>query len=78
MTTRRWLGLDNSPANIDYLWASSTVTMVSFSIVAGGYDVFIATYLFNAATSSLTLVAKYPSGPDPSWISLHPTNKSIL
>ncbi|KAF9465941.1 Lactonase, 7-bladed beta-propeller-domain-containing protein [Collybia nuda] len=52
--------------------------MVAFSILAGGYDVFIATYLFNTATSSLSLVAKHPSGPNPSWISLHPTNRSVL
>ncbi|KAJ7489308.1 Lactonase, 7-bladed beta-propeller-domain-containing protein [Mycena latifolia] len=49
-----------------------------FTILAGGYDVFIAAYLFNAATSSLTLVGKYPSGANPSWITAHPTNKSIL
>ncbi|KAJ7579351.1 Lactonase, 7-bladed beta-propeller-domain-containing protein [Mycena floridula] len=52
--------------------------MVSFTILAGGYDLFIATYLFNANTSSLALLAKYPSGSNPSWITGHPTNKSIL
>ncbi|KAJ7878759.1 Lactonase, 7-bladed beta-propeller-domain-containing protein [Mycena olivaceomarginata] len=52
--------------------------MVSHIIFAGGYDVFIAAYLFNTATSSLTLVDKYPSGANPSWITPHPTNKSIL
>ncbi len=52
--------------------------MVSHVIFAGGYDVFIAAYLFNTATSSLTLAGKYPSGANPSWIFPHPTNKSIL
>jgi len=52
--------------------------MVSHIIFAGGYDVFIAAYLFNTATSSLTLTGKYPSGANPSWITPHPTNKSIL
>ncbi|KAK7052190.1 putative isomerase YbhE [Favolaschia claudopus] len=47
-------------------------------IFAGGYDVFIAAYLFNAATSTLTLAGKYPSGANPSWITPHPTNKSVL
>ncbi|KAF7369139.1 putative isomerase YbhE [Mycena venus] len=52
--------------------------MVSHIIFAGGYDVFIAAYLFNTATSSLTLTGKFPSGANPSWITPHPTNKSIL
>jgi len=52
--------------------------MVAFTIFAGGYDVFIAAYLFNTATSSLTLTGKYPSGANPSWITPHPTNNSIL
>ncbi|KAF8066694.1 Lactonase, 7-bladed beta-propeller-domain-containing protein [Lyophyllum atratum] len=52
--------------------------MVAFTILAGGYDVFVATYLFNSATSSLTLVSKSPTGPSPSWLSLHPTNRSVL
>lgn len=52
--------------------------MVAFTILAGGYDVFVATYLFNAATCSLSLLAKSPTGPSPSWITLHPTNSSIL
>ncbi|KAF8154719.1 Lactonase, 7-bladed beta-propeller-domain-containing protein [Crassisporium funariophilum] len=52
--------------------------MVSFTILAGGYDIFVATYLFNAATSSLTLQSKSPTGTNPSWISLNPTNRSLL
>ncbi|KAK0452638.1 Lactonase, 7-bladed beta-propeller-domain-containing protein [Armillaria borealis] len=52
--------------------------MVNFTILAGGYDLFIAAYLFNSNASSLSLIGQYPSGPNPSWISLHPTNKSIL
>ncbi|KAG5722949.1 hypothetical protein E4T56_gene5102 [Termitomyces sp. T112] len=52
--------------------------MVGFTILAGGYDVFVATYLFNSSCSSLSLVSTSPTGPFPSWITLHPTNKSIL
>jgi len=52
--------------------------MVSFKILAGGYDVFVATYLFNSATSSLTLQSKSPTGSDPSWITLNPANRSLL
>lgn len=52
--------------------------MVKFNILAGGYDVFIALYSFNSETANLSLTAQYPTGADPSWISLHPTNKSIL
>ncbi|KAJ6551294.1 Lactonase, 7-bladed beta-propeller-domain-containing protein [Mycena capillaripes] len=52
--------------------------MVAHIIFAGGYDVFIAAYLFNTANSSLTLTGKFPSGANPSWITPHPTNKSIL
>ncbi|KAJ7054128.1 Lactonase, 7-bladed beta-propeller-domain-containing protein [Mycena amicta] len=51
---------------------------MQFTIFAGGYDVFIAAYLFNTATSSLTLSARFPSGTNCSWISAHPTNSSIL
>ncbi|KAF5381803.1 hypothetical protein D9615_005402 [Tricholomella constricta] len=52
--------------------------MVAFKILAGGYDVFVATYLFNSTSSSLSLISKSPTGPSPSWLALHPTNKSIL
>ncbi|KAG6853999.1 hypothetical protein C0991_011656 [Blastosporella zonata] len=52
--------------------------MVAFTILAGGYDVFVATYLFNSTSSTLSLVGTSPTGPSPSWISSHPTNKSIL
>ncbi|KAI0794979.1 putative isomerase YbhE [Abortiporus biennis] len=52
--------------------------MVNFTIIAGGYTSFIATYLFNSDTSSLSVLGQYQSGANPSWIALHPTNKSIL
>ncbi|KAJ7628562.1 putative isomerase YbhE [Roridomyces roridus] len=54
--------------------------MVQFAIFAGGYDVFIAAYLFNTVTSTLDLSAKYSVGVgiNTSWITPHPTNKSIL
>ncbi|KAF8904590.1 putative isomerase YbhE [Mucidula mucida] len=52
--------------------------MVNFTILAGGYDLFIATYLFNSAASTLSLAGKYPTGANSSWITLHPTNGSVL
>ncbi|KAI0360680.1 putative isomerase YbhE [Trametes cingulata] len=52
--------------------------MVNFTILAGGYSTFIATYLFNSDAGSLSLVSQSPTGQNPSWIDLHPTNKSIL
>ncbi|KAF9449838.1 putative isomerase YbhE [Macrolepiota fuliginosa MF-IS2] len=52
--------------------------MVSFKILAGGYDVFIATYLFNPQTSSLSVASRSPTGLNVSWITQHPTNPIIL
>ncbi|CAL1710954.1 unnamed protein product [Somion occarium] len=52
--------------------------MVNFTILAGGYTSFIAAYLFNSDTSSLTYLNQSPTGANPSWITSHPTNKSIL
>ncbi|KAL0577525.1 hypothetical protein V5O48_004466 [Marasmius crinis-equi] len=52
--------------------------MVSFSILAGGYDTFIAAYLFNASSSSLTVSGRYDSGTNASWIGAHPTNVSVF
>ena len=52
--------------------------MVNFTILAGGYSSFIASYLFNSDANTLTLLGQNPSGQNPSWVALHPTNKSIL
>jgi 6-phosphogluconolactonase (cycloisomerase 2 family) len=52
--------------------------MVAFKILAGGYDVFVATYLFNSTSSSLSLTSKSYTGQSPSWLSLHPTNSSVV
>ncbi|KAF5353940.1 hypothetical protein D9756_007155 [Leucocoprinus leucothites] len=52
--------------------------MVSFKILAGGYDVFVATYLFDPQASSLSVVSRSSTGNSPSWISQPPTNSSIL
>ncbi|THH31642.1 hypothetical protein EUX98_g2531 [Antrodiella citrinella] len=52
--------------------------MVNFTILAGGYTSFVASYLFNSDASTLTLLNESPTGANPSWITLHPTNKSIL
>lgn len=52
--------------------------MVSFTILAGGFSTFIATYVFNADTPSLTLTEQTTTGKNPSWIASHPQNSSIL
>ncbi|KAG0702659.1 Lactonase, 7-bladed beta-propeller-domain-containing protein [Suillus ampliporus] len=52
--------------------------MVKFTILAGGYTSFIASYVFNSDTNSLTYLNQYITGGNPSWIISHPTNKSIL
>lgn len=57
---------------------ASLSNMVAFTILAGGYDVFIAAYLFNATASSLALTSKSPAGQNTSWITPHHTNRSIL
>ncbi|KAA1472645.1 putative isomerase YbhE [Dentipellis sp. KUC8613] len=52
--------------------------MVNYTILAGGYATFVASYLFNTDTSSLTLLNQSPTGANPSWITGHPTNNTIL
>ncbi|OAX42742.1 putative isomerase YbhE [Rhizopogon vinicolor AM-OR11-026] len=52
--------------------------MVNFTILAGGYTSFIASYTFNTDTNTLTYLNQYTTGGNPSWIISHPTNKSIL
>ncbi|KAI0826617.1 putative isomerase YbhE [Trametes gibbosa] len=52
--------------------------MVNFTILAGGYTSFVASYLFNSDTNALTLLNQSPTGANPSWIARHPANKSIL
>ncbi|KAI5886632.1 putative isomerase YbhE [Schizophyllum commune H4-8] len=52
--------------------------MSAFTILAGGYDSSIAAYAFTPDNASLTLVNTYPSGQNPSWISLNPSNTSVL
>ena len=52
--------------------------MVQFRILAGGYDMFIATYVFNTVTLSLTLLSKTPSGFWPSWLTTDGRNSSIV
>ena len=52
--------------------------MVNFTILAGGYTAYIASYLFDTDDNSLTYLDQYMTGGNPSWIISHPTNKSIL
>ncbi|KAI9566628.1 Lactonase, 7-bladed beta-propeller-domain-containing protein [Boletus coccyginus] len=52
--------------------------MVNFTILAGGYTAYVASYLFNTNDNSLTYINQYTTGSNVSWIISHPTNKSIL
>ncbi|KAG6878472.1 hypothetical protein C0993_006314 [Termitomyces sp. T159_Od127] len=52
--------------------------MVKFTILAGGFAQFVATYLFDSEAGSLNLVKENPTGKNPSWIASHPENSSIL
>lgn len=66
--------LDCHSANI----LASSITMVNFTILAGGYTSFIASYTFNSDANTLTYLNQYTTGDNPSWITSHLTNKSIL
>ncbi|EIN04630.1 putative isomerase YbhE [Punctularia strigosozonata HHB-11173 SS5] len=52
--------------------------MVNFTILAGGYTTFVASYLFNSDAKTLSLLNTSPTGANPSWIVGHPTNQRIL
>ncbi|KAF8984491.1 Lactonase, 7-bladed beta-propeller-domain-containing protein [Cyathus striatus] len=52
--------------------------MVNYTILAGGFSTFIATYLFDSDASTLSLLQQNPTGDNPSWIASHPQNTSIL
>ncbi|TFK27954.1 hypothetical protein FA15DRAFT_634985 [Coprinopsis marcescibilis] len=52
--------------------------MVNFTILAGGFSNFIATYVFDSDAGSLALTKQNPSGDAPSWIASSLVNPSIL
>ncbi|KAJ7768198.1 Lactonase, 7-bladed beta-propeller-domain-containing protein [Mycena metata] len=52
--------------------------MVNFTILAGGFASFIATYTFDSDANTLSLTKQTETGTNPSWIASHPTNLSIL
>lgn len=52
--------------------------MVNFTILAGGFSSFIATYVFDSDAASLSLLKQNPTGDNPSWIASHRTNKSVV
>ncbi|ESK84972.1 putative isomerase YbhE [Moniliophthora roreri MCA 2997] len=51
---------------------------MAFTILAGGYDTFVSTYLFNATNASLLVTRKHTTGLNPSWLTPHPTNSSVF
>ncbi|KAG8741988.1 hypothetical protein FRC10_002146 [Ceratobasidium sp. 414] len=52
--------------------------MVAYKILVGAYSSVITTLLFNPGTSNLAIYGTSPAGSSPSWITTHPTNKSVL
>jgi hypothetical protein len=52
--------------------------MVNFTILAGGFATFVATYVFDSDAGSLTLTQQSETGTNPSWIAPNPANLSIL
>jgi 6-phosphogluconolactonase (cycloisomerase 2 family) len=65
--------------NVELASTQRSMGMVNFTILAGGLtSSFIVTYLYNADASSLTVLGQSQTGPNSSWISSHPTNKTIL
>lgn len=52
--------------------------MVNFTIFAGGFSTFIASYVFDSDANILSLQQQFETGTNPSWIALHPENSSVL
>ena len=61
-----------------YSTLSFPFIMVKFRLYAGGWTAFIVSYLFDSETNTLTLDSRSPTGPSPSWLSLHPSDPSVL
>ncbi|KZV69610.1 putative isomerase YbhE [Peniophora sp. CONT] len=52
--------------------------MVNFTILAGGYSSFIASYLFNSEAGVLQYTGQSQTNANPSWVARHLTNPNIL
>lgn len=54
--------------------------MVNFTILAGGFSSFIATYIFDPDSATLSLIKQsdITPGVNPSWLALNQQNSSIL
>ncbi|KEP45857.1 lactonase, 7-bladed beta-propeller [Rhizoctonia solani 123E] len=49
-----------------------------YKLLVGGYAATIATLLFSPESSSLSIIATSPAGINATWITTHPTNKSVV
>lgn len=49
-----------------------------FTLLVGGYGSVITSILFNSSSSNLTVLGASDSGVNPSWITIHPLNSSVL
>ena len=52
--------------------------MVNFTILAGGYSSFIASYVFNSDAGILQYTGQSQTNANPSWVARHLTNSNIL
>jgi 6-phosphogluconolactonase (cycloisomerase 2 family) len=51
---------------------------LAYTILAGGYTSFIASYKFTPSTGTLKYISQSNSNQNPSWIAQHPTLKNVL
>ncbi|KAF8602594.1 putative isomerase YbhE [Ceratobasidium sp. AG-I] len=52
--------------------------MSTSTILVGGYTSIITALLFKSSSSSLSTLSTSYAGTNPSWLAVHPTNKSVL
>ena len=55
-----------------------STTMVNFTILAGGYSSFIASYLFNPEAGVLQYTGQSETNANPSWIEVGLTDPNVL
>ncbi|CAE6517687.1 unnamed protein product [Rhizoctonia solani] len=54
------------------------VASKTFTLLVGAYGSVITSVRFDTTSSNLSVLGTSPSGPNPSWITTHPLNNSIV
>lgn len=54
------------------------LAMSAFTILVGGYTSMITALSFTPGSTSLSTLSTSYAGINPTWITTHPTNKSVL